>query len=181
MTQKTASSFTICHMFALEIYYFPVLLSVHALLARLLKRNKCKAVSGSRVTLPVNFACKPGLSFNLLARVTLAVGLPYLLVNRALDSLWNRSTKRNLKMAYVDIVTVNKKNCDEITIILYSTVELLGQTIKLLFGSHNCTFDEWTFVHKELNGLVQEGLKWLFSGKIFFPSEVPEFLHVLFN
>ena len=45
-------------------------------------------------------------------------------------------------MAYVDIVTVNKKNCDEITIILYSTVELLGQTIKLLFGSHNCTFDE---------------------------------------
>ena len=74
-------------MFALEIYYFPVLLSVRALLARLLKRNKCKAVSGSRVTLPINFACKPGLSFNLLARVTLAVGLPYLLVNRALDSL----------------------------------------------------------------------------------------------
>ena len=31
-------------------------------------------------------------------------------------------------MAYVDIVTVNKKNCDEITIIiLHSAVELLGQ------------------------------------------------------
>ena len=42
-----------------------------------------KVVSGSRVTLPENFAGKPGLSFNSLARVTLAVGLPYLLVNRA--------------------------------------------------------------------------------------------------
>ena len=84
MTQKTSSSFTVCHNFALEINYFPVLLSVRALLARLPKRNKRKVVSGSRVTLPENFACKPGLSFNPLARVTLAVGLPYLLVNRAL-------------------------------------------------------------------------------------------------
>ena len=83
MTQETSSSFTICHIFALEINYFPVLLSVRALLARLPERNKRKIVSGSRVTLPVNFACKPGLSFNPLARVTLAVGLPYLLVNRA--------------------------------------------------------------------------------------------------
>ena len=48
------------------------------------KRNKRKVVSGSRVTLPENFAYKPGLSFNPLARVTLAVGLPYLLVNMAL-------------------------------------------------------------------------------------------------
>ena len=85
MTQKTSSSFTVCHNFALEINYFPVLLSVRALLARLPKRNKRKVVSGSRVTLPENFACKPGLSFNPLARVTLAVGLPYLLVNRALE------------------------------------------------------------------------------------------------
>ena len=84
MTQKTSSSFTVCHNFALEINYFPVLLSVRALLARLPKRNKRKVVSGSRVTLPENFACKPGLSFDPLARVTLAVGLPYLLVNRAL-------------------------------------------------------------------------------------------------
>ena len=83
MTQKTSSSFTVCHNFALEINYFPVLLSVRALLARLPKRNKRKVFSGSRVTLPENFACKPGLSFNPLARVTLAVGLPYLLVNRA--------------------------------------------------------------------------------------------------
>ena len=30
------------------------------------------------LSLPENFACKPGLSFNPLARVTLAVGLPYL-------------------------------------------------------------------------------------------------------
>ena len=67
----------------MEINYFPVLLSVRALPARLPKRNKRKVASGSRVTLPVNFACKPGLSFNPLARVTLAVGLPYLLVNRA--------------------------------------------------------------------------------------------------
>ena len=82
MTQKISTSFTICHIFALEINYFPVLLSVRALLARLPKRNKCKVVSGSRVTIPVNFACKPGLSFNPLSRVTLTVGLPYLLVNR---------------------------------------------------------------------------------------------------
>ena len=80
MTQKTSSSFTICHMFALEINYFPVLLSVRALLARLPKRNKRKVVSA------VDFACKPGLSFNPLARITRAVGLPYLLVNRALVS-----------------------------------------------------------------------------------------------
>ena len=71
MTQKISSSFTICHSFALEINYFPVLLSVRALLARLTKRNKRKVVSGSRVTLPENFACKPGLSFHPLARVTL--------------------------------------------------------------------------------------------------------------
>ena len=48
MTQKTSGSFTICHNFALEINYFPVLLSVRALLARLPKRNKRKVVSGSR-------------------------------------------------------------------------------------------------------------------------------------
>ena len=83
MTQKTSSSFTICHSFALEINYYPVLLFVHALLARLAKRNKRKVVLGSRVTLPVKFACKPGLSFNPLARVTLVVGLPFLLVSRA--------------------------------------------------------------------------------------------------
>jgi len=29
-----------------------------------------------------------------------------------------------------------------------------------------------------MNGLVQEGL---FSGKLFFPSKLPEFLQVLFN
>ena len=67
---------SICHIFALEINY-------RALLARSLKRNKRKVVSGSRVTLPEKFACKPGLSFNHLARVTLAVGLPYLYVNKA--------------------------------------------------------------------------------------------------
>ena len=70
-------------IFALEINYFPVLLTVRALLAKSPKRNKRKVFSGSRVTLPENFACKPELSFNPLARVTLAVGLPYLLVNRA--------------------------------------------------------------------------------------------------
>ena len=81
MTQKKSISFTICHIFALEKNYFPVLLSVRALLARLSKRTKRKVVSGSRVTLPVNFACKPGLSFNPLGRVTLGVGLLYLLVS----------------------------------------------------------------------------------------------------
>ena len=39
------------------------------------------------LTLPVNFARKTGLCYNPLARVTLAVGLPYLLINRALISL----------------------------------------------------------------------------------------------
>ena len=87
MTKKTSRSFTICHIFALEINYFPVLLTVRALLAKSPKRNKRKVVSGSRVTLPENFACKPELSFNPLARVTLAVGLPYLLVNRALEDV----------------------------------------------------------------------------------------------
>ena len=70
-------------MFTLEINYFLRLLSVRALIMKQPKRNKRKVVSGSRVTLPENFACKPGLSFNPLARVTLAVELPYLLVNRA--------------------------------------------------------------------------------------------------
>ena len=68
----------------MEINYFPVLLPVRALITKQPKWNKRKVVSGSRVTLPENFACKPELSFNPLARVTLAVGLPYLLVNRAL-------------------------------------------------------------------------------------------------
>ena len=51
----------------MEKNYFPVLLSVRALLVKLPKCNKHK-----KVTLPINFACKPGLPFNLLARVTLA-------------------------------------------------------------------------------------------------------------
>ena len=65
-------------MFALEKNHFPVLLSVSALLARSPKRNKRKVVSGSRVHLKI-LLINPGY----LARVTLAVGLPYLLVNRA--------------------------------------------------------------------------------------------------
>ena len=77
------------HVFALEINFQFCYLFVRRL-ARSPKRNKRKVVSGSRVTLPENFAYKPGLSFNPLARVTLVVGLPYLLVNRALDSLHSR-------------------------------------------------------------------------------------------
>ena len=57
---ENITSFTVCHIFTLEINYIPVLLSVRALLVRLLKRNKRKVVSCSRVTLPVNFAFKPG-------------------------------------------------------------------------------------------------------------------------
>ena len=53
-------------------------------LARSPKRNKRKVVSGSRVTLPENFAYKPELSFNPLARVTLALGSSSFHVNRAL-------------------------------------------------------------------------------------------------
>ena len=70
-------------MFAFEIDYFPVLLSDRTLLTRSPKRNKREVVSGSRVTLTINFACKPGLYYNPLARGTTAVGLPYLIVNRA--------------------------------------------------------------------------------------------------
>ena len=54
-------------------------------LARSPKRNKRKVVSGSRVTLPENFAYKPELSFNPLARVTLALGSSSFHVNRAID------------------------------------------------------------------------------------------------
>ena len=43
-------------------------------LARSPKRNKRKVVSGSRVTLPENFAYKPELSFNPLARMIPALG-----------------------------------------------------------------------------------------------------------
>ena len=71
MTQKTSSSFTICHIFALEINDFPVLLSVRALLARLPKRKKCNVVSGSKVTLAVNFLVNPGYLLTLL------LGLPW--------------------------------------------------------------------------------------------------------
>ena len=52
------------------------MLSVRAILARLPKRHKRKVVSGSRVTLNENFACKRGLSCNPRARVALTVGLP---------------------------------------------------------------------------------------------------------
>ena len=58
------------------IYYFPVSLIFRDLFTRSPKHNKCKVVSGNRVTLPVNFACKPGPSYNPLDKVTLAVGLP---------------------------------------------------------------------------------------------------------
>lgn len=90
-------------------FFFPVLLPVRALRKRSTKRNKRKVVSGSRVTLPVNFACKPGLSYNPLARVTLAVGLPYLLVNRALGrkTLFNNflisSFKAELELSLVPL------------------------------------------------------------------------------
>ena len=70
MTQKTSSSFTVCHNFALEINYFPVLLSVRALLARLPKRNKRKVVSGSRVTHQKILLVNPGYLLTLL------LGLP---------------------------------------------------------------------------------------------------------
>ena len=96
MTLNTSSSFTICHIFALDINYFPVLLSVRALLARLPKRNKHKVVSGSKVTVLVNFACKPGLSFNPHARITLAVGLPTSLVAEGLSFPVNKSQIQKL-------------------------------------------------------------------------------------
>ena len=77
------SSYSPIYFSIFASYFSFILLPVRFLLDRLPKRNKRKVVSGSRVTLPENFACKPELSFNPLARVTLVVGLPYLLVNRA--------------------------------------------------------------------------------------------------
>ena len=72
MTQKTSSSFTVCHNFALEINYFPVLLSVRALLARLPKRNKRKELSRA-VGLPYLkiLLVNPGYLLTLL------LGLPW--------------------------------------------------------------------------------------------------------
>ena len=72
------------YIFALEKIIFQFCYLFVRRLARSPKRNKRKVVLGSRVTLPENFAYKPELSFNPLARVTLALGLSYLLVNRAL-------------------------------------------------------------------------------------------------
>ena len=88
MTQKTSISFRICHIFGLEINYFPVLLSVRVKLSW-------------AVGLPYaeNFAYKPELSFNPLARVTLAVGLPYLLVNRALENDTHKKKKKILEQS----------------------------------------------------------------------------------
>ena len=74
------------YIFDLEIIIFQFCYLFVRRLARSPKRNKRKVISGSRVTLPENFAYKPELSFNPLARVTLTVGLPYLLVNRALQT-----------------------------------------------------------------------------------------------
>ena len=53
---KNIKFFHNLYIFALEINYFPVLLSVCALLTSSPKRNKRKVVSGSRVTLPENRA-----------------------------------------------------------------------------------------------------------------------------
>ena len=66
------------------------------------KRNKRDVVSGSRVTLPVNYACKPRLSFSPLARLTLAAGLPYLLVNR--DFVWYLNYSLVAKIFYKSLV-----------------------------------------------------------------------------
>ena len=59
------------YIFALEINYFPVLLSVRALLARSQKRNKRKVVSGSRVTHLKILLINPGYLLTLL------LGLPW--------------------------------------------------------------------------------------------------------
>ena len=60
------------HIFALEINYFPILLSVRALLARPPKRNKCKVVSVSRVTTHLKIVLiNPGYLLTLL------LGLPW--------------------------------------------------------------------------------------------------------
>ena len=72
------------YIFALEITIFQFCyLFVHYFQGhRSVTSVKLSRAVGYR--LPENFAYKPGLSFNPLARVILAVGLPYLLL-RALD------------------------------------------------------------------------------------------------
>ena len=100
--------------FCFGINNFPVLLSGRVLLAWLPKCNKRKVVSGSRVTLPVNFAspCKPGLSFHPLARVTLAVALPYLLVKRALGR-FKEGKKRLVNWMRGSCALWPKRNIDQ--------------------------------------------------------------------
>ena len=71
MTQKTSSCFTICHIFPWEINYFPVLLSVRALLTRSPKHKSCLGQQGYPTHLPENFAYKPGYLLTLL------LGLPW--------------------------------------------------------------------------------------------------------
>ena len=60
VTQKPSSPLTICHIFALEINYISVLLSVCALLTTSVKLSRAVGLPcpGSRATLP---PCKQGL------------------------------------------------------------------------------------------------------------------------
>ena len=74
--QENIKFFHYLYIFALEKIIFQFCYLFARRLAKSPKRNKGKVVSGSRVTLPENFAYKPGLSFNHLARVTLAGGYP---------------------------------------------------------------------------------------------------------
>ena len=51
-----------------------------------------RSVTSVKLSRAVNFACKHGPSFNVVARVTPAVGLPYLLVNRVLVKFKSRAS-----------------------------------------------------------------------------------------
>ena len=70
MTQKTSSSFTVCHNFALEINYFPVLLSVRAYL------QGYRSVTSVKLSRAVGLPYLKILLVNPGYLLTLLLGLP---------------------------------------------------------------------------------------------------------
>ena len=145
MTKKNITFFHNLSYFCFGNRLFPVLLSVRALLTWSPKRNKCKVFSGSRVTLPVNFACKPGLSFNPLARVTLAVGLPYLLVNMAL------AMEPQLRTASPAVAI---KDCDAA---LFPNISILLQ-IASTIPVTSCEFERSASTLRRLNNYMRASM-----------------------
>ena len=157
VTKTTSTSFTICHIFALGLNYSPVLLSVLALFTRLTKkRNKWKVVSGSGVTVPVNFARKPGLSLTLL------LGLPYLLVNRAYASKMKQIFDYFFNSCYKspNQVTVLHRNFCNVNIV---NTFVFVCCINKKNGKEDHKLCLFKFVLKDINIVIKQGKCSIFS------------------